>query len=171
MKNYYKILREAKAECAACGIWLGEVADIGICHKNLKRWGRCRYIADEDCYYIEISYRLVDDAASDKALKETILHELCHTVDGCMNHQKKWKETVAKLNERYGYNIKTADTAADKGLESIEPEKLLSMSLSALVVGKSFRDQEQANSQKTIEHTHAAYVAGSSFRLFRSRAR
>ena len=40
MKNYYKILREAKAECAACGIWLGEVADIGICHKNLKRWGR-----------------------------------------------------------------------------------------------------------------------------------
>lgn len=125
MKNYYKILREAEAECAACGIWLGEVVDIGICYKTLKRWGRCRYIADEDRYYIEISYRLVDDAASDKALKETILHELCHTVDGCMNHQKKWKETVAKLNERYGYNIKTADTAADKGLESIEPEKVV----------------------------------------------
>lgn len=42
-----------------------------------------------------------------------------------MNHQKKWKENVAKLNERYGYNIKTADTAADKGLESIEPEKVV----------------------------------------------
>ena len=92
MKNYYKILREAEAECAACGIWLGEVADIGICYKNLKRWGRCRYIADEDCYYIEISYRLVDDAASDKALKETILHELCEmkpSITSCRNTLKK----------------------------------------------------------------------------------
>lgn len=117
MKNYYKALREAEAECASCGIEIGEVADISVCRKDVRRWGRCKYVADEGCFYIEVSYRLVDDAAPYKSLKETILHELCHTVDGCMNHQKKWKENVEKLNERYGYNIKATNSAEEKGIE------------------------------------------------------
>lgn len=43
----------------------------------------------------------IHDLAPWRAL---ILHELCHTIRGCFNHGKKWKEAIYKLN-KLGYNI------------------------------------------------------------------
>lgn len=39
------------------------------------------------------------------ALYNYILHELCHTIDGCFDHGKKWKENVISLNHNHGTKI------------------------------------------------------------------
>lgn len=125
MHNIYTLLRECKKECEDCEIYLGEIADISVNHRAHKRWGHCRYEPSEDAYYIDISYKLVDESTPVKTLKETILHELCHTVEGGMCHTGEWKKAVAKLNNRYGYNIKRTNSYEDKGVdrEKFPPKK------------------------------------------------
>ena len=40
-----------------------------------------------------------------EALYNYIMHELCHTIDGCFDHGKKWKEMVISLNQNHGTKI------------------------------------------------------------------
>jgi predicted SprT family Zn-dependent metalloprotease len=117
MHNIYKLLSECKEECEACGIFLGEIANISVNTRAERRWGHCRYASDEDAFYIDISYKLVDDSTPVKTLKETILHELCHTIDEGMCHTGEWKKAVTLLNNKYGYNIKRTNSYADKGVD------------------------------------------------------
>lgn len=125
MHNIYALLRECKKECEEVGIYLGTIANIDVNYRAQKRWGHCRYESCEDAYYIDISYKLVDDSTPVKTLKETILHELCHTVEDGMCHTGEWKRAIDLLNRRYGYNIKRTNSYADKGVdvEKFPPKK------------------------------------------------
>ena len=40
-----------------------------------------------------------------EALRYILMHELCHTIDGCFNHGKKWRQWVERLNEEHGTKI------------------------------------------------------------------
>jgi predicted SprT family Zn-dependent metalloprotease len=62
---------------------------------------------------------LADDVTNDGAIN-TIIHELLHTVQGCMNHGENWKREANKVNRVYGYNIKRCSSAEEKGVEPIE---------------------------------------------------
>lgn len=51
---------------------------------------------------------------SDKALEETLLHEILHCVVGCFDHQPKWKRLAEKLNKEYNYNIQRCNSLDEK---------------------------------------------------------
>lgn len=70
-------------------------------------------------WVIEISDRLLD--ADEKIVRETLAHEILHTCHGCQNHQRKWKDYAAMMNEAYGYEIKRTGKAEDMG---VTPEKI-----------------------------------------------
>ena len=80
------------------------------------RWGQCRYNGETKSYSINISNVLVDPSTI-SGLKNTIIHELLHSVPNGMEHTGEWKRYADMVNKHYGYNIKRADTSADKGVE------------------------------------------------------
>lgn len=46
----------------------------------------------------------------EKIIRETVAHELCHTLPGCMNHGKNFHAKASLIKRLMGYNI---DTKAD----------------------------------------------------------
>ena len=102
-----KLLEEA-------GIDFGRVREYKVNTRATGRWGQCR--KEEDGFVIEISSVLLDERNPEKALMETILHELLHTCEGCQNHGAEWKSLAGTLNERYGLNIKGRHSAKEKGI-------------------------------------------------------
>lgn len=90
------------------------------CLNNCKKWKipisnkirkNVKFIRRNDCYalcelmnsgYFQISYTTAgfdEYGISEKAIYNLFMHELCHTIDGCFNHLKKWKSWIFKLNE------------------------------------------------------------------------
>ena len=104
MKNVYELLNRAVIQCEAIGIPTGYIEDITVNYRALKRWGQC--MKQHGRYYISISNRLLADDVPDEWAMNTIVHEVLHTVDGCMNHGALWKRYANMMNRRYGYNVK-----------------------------------------------------------------
>lgn len=78
------------------------------------RWGQCKKTIDG--YIIEVSVDLLNEENDVEGLKNTIIHELIHTCDGCNNHGTLWKMYAAMVNSAYGYNIKRSSTCEEKGV-------------------------------------------------------
>lgn len=55
----------------------------------------------------------------------TLVHEILHSVEGCMNHGPKWKRVVGIVNKKYGYNIKRCSTSEEKGMQDIESKYVI----------------------------------------------
>ena len=71
-------------------------------------YGRCsprgslkRYTEYE--YYIEVSGYSIDN--TEKSLRNTLIHELLHTVPDGMRHTGEWKRWATFVREKTGYNI------------------------------------------------------------------
>lgn len=108
-----------------CGIECMEMLDnlnipysrdihMSVNYRADRRWGRCERTADG--FNITISDKLLDERNSINGLKETILHELLHTISGCMNHGEKWKRYAKMVNNAYGHDVKRCNTAEEKGV-------------------------------------------------------
>lgn len=82
------------------GIKTGKILKIEINNRATKRRGQCE--KTKNGYKIEISKFILSDR---KQLTNTIYHELLHTVEGCMNHGKKWKALADKVNRTYNVEI------------------------------------------------------------------
>lgn len=131
MKNFYKIVTECKNECDTIGIKYGNIIEVRNNPRLTKTWGRTKAVSsykdknNNICYnfVIEISDRLLKDNVDNMATKNTIMHEILHTVDGCLNHGAKWKAVADKVNKAYGYNIKRCTSSSEKGLEPIKIER------------------------------------------------
>lgn len=111
MKKYDlgELYGEAIAICDNCGILddLGEGcwADIHISEKKMTgKYGYCRvkrdYIGQAD-FFITINSALLNVENPYDTIMNTILHELLHTINGCMNHGKKWKSYAAIIEKHY----------------------------------------------------------------------
>ena len=122
MKDLMKLANECMDELEAIGIEYGKIVEWKVNTRAKKRWGQCCKSNGE--YKINISIELLKDDVSDKATKDTIMHEIIHTCKGCMNHGKEWKSIASLVNDCYGfYNIKTCTSAEEKGI-SREPRKI-----------------------------------------------
>ena len=66
--------------------------------------GRCTKGNNND-YTIEINDKFVEVCTDFKTIKNTICHELLHTIRGCLNHGSNWKRCANTMNRQYGYNI------------------------------------------------------------------
>ena len=68
-------------------------------------------------YRIRISKVTLDPRVSDEHSKDTIIHELIHTVPGCWDHKYGFKDVAALVNDCYAcYHISRTANAAAMGI-------------------------------------------------------
>ena len=116
MKDLNDIANNCMRKLDALGIRYGTIVRLDVNRRAKKRWGQCR-TEPGHAFSININQRLLQDDVPMKAIEETMLHELIHTCDGCMDHGAKWRAIVAKVNQAYGYNIKRANSSEDKMID------------------------------------------------------
>ena len=63
----------------------------------------CRKEGFEYEFYIDISGHTLGN--TEKSLRNTLIHELLHTVPGGYNHKVEWKKWAKYVSEKTGYNI------------------------------------------------------------------
>lgn len=92
--------------------------------RAMKRYGQCCYSFGE--YSINITYRLLDERIPEEYLEDTIIHELIHTCDGCLNHGKLFQKYCDLVNDCYGcYHISTyVDRWVSEEVEKYYPKKI-----------------------------------------------
>lgn len=123
MKDLQALFERAKEELDVIGIEYGNIVEIKINTRAKRRWGQCQIVCNSQYwknrqYSINISDRLLQDDVKDEACLDTIIHEILHTCDGCMNHGCKWKELAELVNECYAcYNIQRCSSSEEKGIE------------------------------------------------------
>lgn len=123
MKNLNSLLNECLRECDAVGIQYGNIVEASINKRFARRWGQC--VKKANGFHISINAVLLEDDVSDEAAKNTIVHEILHTVVGCQNHGKKWKALAKLMNDTYGYSIKRCDSKEEKGVDGskLKPDR------------------------------------------------
>ena len=114
MKNLEKLLADVLKDFDALDIEYGKIVSITPNTRAKSRWGQCQ--KKYDGFHINISSALLADDVPDFGAKDTIAHEVCHTIKGCMNHGATWKQ-YAQILSVFGYNVKRTNSAADKGID------------------------------------------------------
>lgn len=125
MKNFEQLQQICLEEVLAVGIKPGNIVKWMINRRAKKRWGMCTKHRNGDCEIQIAEVLLEDERVSEQSCKETMIHEILHTCDGCVGHTGLWLQYANRMNERYGYNIKRTTSSTDKGLEEYEPTKQL----------------------------------------------
>ena len=115
MKNLQKFAKECMQELDSIGIEYGEVEKFEVNTRAKSRWGQCRHLPNGK-HSINISSALLQDENSDRGLKQTIIHELLHTVKGTKGHKGKWANLAAKVNRELGYDVTRTNTAESLGV-------------------------------------------------------
>ena len=69
----------------------------GICQHRLEK-GRLIHIIGINTNFVA--------KGTDKAITNTLYHELLHTLPGCQNHKNRWKMYAAKVHELFGYDVR-----------------------------------------------------------------
>ena len=80
---------------------------------NNNYFGRTIQYGNE--YVIEIAEELVDPKYI-TGLKNTVMHELIHTIHECMNHGAVWRAYANKVGNCLDIQISRTNTRASKGL-------------------------------------------------------
>ena len=136
MKDLQKLVKECCDELDAIAVKYSNVQKWSVNTRAKKRWGQCARIAP-DSFEISISAMLLADEVPDISAKQTIIHELLHTVDGCHDHQGKWKTYADYVNQRYPqYNIKRVSSYTEMGVTP--PENRTASSAGPAVSGGGY---------------------------------
>ena len=113
-----KYVGEVCRDLDAVGVKYRVVRCWSVNTRAKKRWGDCRAVGD-GTFDIGISARLLADDVSEQALRDTIAHELLHTVDGCRGHTGLWKTLAERVTrELAGYSISRVTSAEEKGFQA-----------------------------------------------------
>lgn len=124
-KRLSAVYRECIEELDVLDIPYGNITKVEVNYRAKSRWGLCKRMASayETKYEIQISVDLLMSNATEKGLKETVIHEILHTCPNCMCHTGEWKRLADLVNDCYNYNVKRTNTAEDKGLDENEVMK------------------------------------------------
>ena len=101
--DIYDEIRECKKLIESLGYPMGvRFYDVEISNKMTKALGSASYCGEGD-YQIKISRLLLDNCDPDE-VHNTIMHEVIHTVDGCMNHGWLWQRIAYDVNRHYQFS-------------------------------------------------------------------
>jgi len=112
-----RIAEQCLRDLTSMNIPYGNIRDFTVNRRSKMRWGQCRYMPDG--FHININEALCD-GKHEEGLKSTLIHEILHTCDGCMNHGNRWKHWAAIVHDNTGLNIQTGDTVQNKGFTEAE---------------------------------------------------
>lgn len=115
-ENLNNLFNETRHDLQMLNIPVGSISEFSTC-KRTAAWGDCTQLKDGS-FRIRVSEILL--SAKKERIKDTICHELLHTIPGCMNHGKLWKSYANIVNNEYPgkYHIKRTTTAYEKGIDS-----------------------------------------------------
>ena len=122
MKDINMLYKNCVCKLDDINIKVGNIRGVKVNTRAKSRLGRCtkKNSRCEDAYYIiEICSDLLDDSMPDKTAETTMLHELLHTCDGCMNHGYRWQALANKVNNTYGYNVKRTTSYEEAGIKDM----------------------------------------------------
>lgn len=123
MKEFKKLQEICIEEVLLAGITPGNITKWEINRRAKRRWGQCKKFPDGHCVIQIAAQLLEDDRVSERACKETIIHEILHSCPECNGHTGNWKAYADKMNKRYGYNIKRTTSGEEKGVENYKSER------------------------------------------------
>ena len=121
MKDLQEMYHRCVQELGSIGIRPGKISAVTINKRAKKRWGQAK--RQGGIWEISISDRLLADDLPDWPLRDTMLHEILHCVEGCRGHTGKWARLAAKCNAQLDAHIKTR-TDFD-GLIEAEPPRYM----------------------------------------------
>lgn len=113
LRLHYLICRQKMYDA---NIPVGIVSNLSINSRLNSVWGRCRWYKTHSNFDIEISERLML-AGDSTGIECTIIHELLHTCEGCLNHGKLWKEYASIVSMLYGYPVSRISDAETLGVD------------------------------------------------------
>lgn len=115
MHDLKPILEECCRTLDCLNIQYAKNHDIVIDPRLKRCWGSCRKNKDGS-FLIKISPVLLDERIPLDSLKDTVYHELLHTVPHAMSHGKAWLHLAQKVSHATGLNIKRSTPASEKGV-------------------------------------------------------
>lgn len=96
-----KLLAKAIQEVKEQGMEPGNIDSTLYVSNAAKEFGRCTRTGSS--FEIRISKYIMNN--SEKELMQTIVHEVLHSIPGCMNHGVQWKKAADTMNKAKGYDI------------------------------------------------------------------
>ena len=106
MRDLKSITDLCLEELKSIGIKCGKIRNLEINNRAKCRLGQCTRVSI-GVFDISIAGFLLEEKNDINILKNTVIHELLHTVKGCFNHTGKWKLLAGMVNENYPqYKIK-----------------------------------------------------------------
>lgn len=121
--NADKLLQKGIKQVIAAGIKPGNInPKVKVNTRAKRRFGLCSKTRSGE-YEIEINHQLLN--TDEITVMNTIIHEILHTCEGCMNHGRLWTSYVNKMNRVYGYNITKTSSYEKMGLEKPKPKYLI----------------------------------------------
>lgn len=109
LKQLESYVSDLNNDLKAIGIETGNITRVSINSRATKRMGLCRKISSG--YEIEISKFILSDK---EILKDTVYHELLHTIKNCMNHGKKWQSLASQVNRHYNIDLSRTGAASQE---------------------------------------------------------
>lgn len=99
----YRTYEEAKKNIASLGYTIGPITEFCVHRRYRRCWGKCYRDNSEGTFRIGISDRLLN--ANPESVKDTVYHEVIHTIYGCFNHGPCFKSVAKKCNDKFGRRI------------------------------------------------------------------
>ena len=94
------------------GIDVPEIQSFTVNTRAKKRFGQCKRIDGE--FYININVNLLNEECPLLSLKETLYHEIIHTLPKCFNHGQWFHYYAEMVNNAYGTHVDTTNTFKEK---------------------------------------------------------
>ncbi|MBR7133876.1 MAG: SprT-like domain-containing protein [Clostridia bacterium] len=163
MKDLLKLVAECEADLDFLGIKYRKVHNWSVNTRATSRWGCCKTIAP-GLFDISISAELLADELDDQKAKNTIIHELLHTVDGCHGHKGKWKRLAEKVNSALPqYEVKCSISYAEQG---IKPDIQYKYSLRCEACGQMIYRQRETEVIKNPHKYRCGKCKGKLMRIY-----
>lgn len=114
MHDFQKYIGDCKGMLDALNIPYAKSITFRVNGRWTSRLGQCAKHGDD--YTIEIAAKLLDDRTPPNSLRQTILHELLHSCEGCMKHTGLWREYAERVNRAYDLQISRLTPREDIGV-------------------------------------------------------
>lgn len=112
--SYYgSLIHQSEDTVRSYGIEVPEFISYDV-SRTTRSWGDWR-LKKDGCNYIRVTKSLLE-TGNDKAIMETIIHEILHACYPKDGHTKGWKKAAKRISNDGVYNISRLSNAADKGI-------------------------------------------------------
>lgn len=112
-----RMVETACGELAAIGLKTGPIASVRFNHRAKTFFGRCTRDRS-GIFHIEIMSYLNRHRSQDE-IRQTVMHEVIHTLAGCGDHGPRFQAVAEQVNQRLGYRIATTSKLTESARENI----------------------------------------------------